>query len=154
MRVYLVRHGEAKSAREDPERSLSERGVSDVRKVARALRPLRIRVGALLHSGKARARQTAELLGEVVEAAEGPVERPGLGPSDAPEPLAQELRALSEDVLLVGHLPFLGRLAALLLTGREAAGMIAFASAGVLCLERGDDDRWRIAWMLIPAILG
>ena len=55
MHVYLVQHGEAKPAEEDPERHLTEKGLRDVRKVAEFLRPLRLPVEALWHSDKPRA---------------------------------------------------------------------------------------------------
>jgi len=61
LRVYLVRHGKAKSKEEDPERHLTERGAEEVRRVARFLAAAGIQVSKILHSGKTRARQTAEI---------------------------------------------------------------------------------------------
>ena len=55
MFLYLVRHGEAKSKDEDPERSLSDKGVDDVKKVARAMFRKKVAVASIFHSGKARA---------------------------------------------------------------------------------------------------
>ncbi len=166
MRLYLVQHGEAKSKDEDPERHLTEKGVRDVEKVAAFLKPLGLCAGGVWHSGKARARQTAETLAQAVTAEGGAVERPGLAPNDPVEPVKEELaRAASSrrpevptdraeaDVMIVGHLPFLGKLASLLVAGSESAGVVAFRNAGVVCLERGEGGAWRTTWALIPEIL-
>ena len=61
MRLFLVQHGEAKTEQEDPERPLTDRGASDVSRVARAATEARIVTAErIVHSGKTRARQTAE----------------------------------------------------------------------------------------------
>ena len=66
MRVYLVQHGESKSEGEDPQRRLTDKGLGEVQNVANFLRPLKIAVDAIWHSGKARAQQAGELLAEAV----------------------------------------------------------------------------------------
>ena len=60
--LYLVQHGEATKETEDPARPLTEHGRQEVVKVARALARVRLGVSVIAHSGKLRARQTAELL--------------------------------------------------------------------------------------------
>ncbi len=165
MRLYLVQHGEAKSKDADPERHLTEKGLRDVEKVAAFLKPLGLSAGAVWHSGKARARQTAETLAQAVTADAtlrssplrstrgGAVERPGLAPDDPVEPVKEELARAEADIMIVGHLPFLGKLASLLVAGSESAGVVAFRNAGVVCLERGEGGAWRTTWALIPEIL-
>jgi len=66
MHVYLVQHGEAKSEEEDPQRRLTDKGIGEVQNVAKVLRPLKLAVDAIWHSGKARAQQTGELLAGTV----------------------------------------------------------------------------------------
>jgi phosphohistidine phosphatase len=53
---------------------------------------------------------------------------------------------------LVGHLPFMARLASLLLTRDPKAEIVAFQPGTVLCLE-GEGGTWRVAWMLRPELL-
>ncbi|MBN1834762.1 MAG: phosphohistidine phosphatase SixA [Spirochaetales bacterium] len=156
MRVYLVRHGEAKSKDEDPERGLTEQGRLQVEAVGRLIsRDIRS-VGSIWHSGKKRAAETAEILAGFLpgqEAAAQPVMLPGLSPEDPPGPIAAELRAGSEDVLLVGHLPFLDRLALLLIgaDSRHVQRLLAFEPAAALCLERRE-EAWLIAWFVSPPL--
>ena len=154
MRVYLVQHGEAQPKKVDPDRHLTPRGTGAVQRVAEFLKPLELCVRAIWQSGKPRARQTAELLAAGVSARDGIVERPGLGPNDDVEPIAQAIVEAGEDAMVVGHLPFLGRLAAQLVAGDADVGIVAFRYGGVVCMEQQDDRDWRIAWMVTPATLG
>src|SRR5947199_10537693 len=83
MRTYLVRHGEAEREDVDPERHLTERGAEGVRRIAAAaVDELGVRPARILHSGKARARQTAEIWAGLVgvEVAEAD----GMAPNDDP----------------------------------------------------------------------
>ena len=67
MWLYLVQHGEATSEEEDPERPLTERGVVDVHRVARKAAEAGIVTAVrVVHSGKTRARQTAEAWGQAL----------------------------------------------------------------------------------------
>ena len=153
MHVYLIRHGDAKSKQEDPERSLSVKGTQDVRKMAAFLKPLDLAVEVVWHSGKARAAQTAELLGGAVSSANGVGKRDGLAPMDPVEPIGAELASASRDVMLVGHLPFMGKLASALVAGTESADVVAFQPGSVACLERIDAGNWILCWMATPDLL-
>jgi phosphohistidine phosphatase len=154
MRVYLVRHGEAKPKEVDPERGLTDGGRRDVEAVGRAVSPAAGGIARIWHSGKRRAAETAEILsGLLAEQRRSPVEpraRKGLDPNDPVEPVAAELSGLEQDVAVVGHLPFLDRLAARLL-GLQArsAPVLRFEAGAVLCLERSEDG-WSILWLVGP----
>ena len=154
MRLYLVQHAEAKSEEEDPERRLNDEGVGTVGRVANALRSARLDVQVVWHSGKARARQTAELLASALIGRPEIVQRDGLAPKDAVAPVRALIEQSSGDLMIVGHLPFLGKLAALLLTGDESREIVAFRFACVVRLDRQADGRWRIVWMLVPELCG
>ena len=137
MRVYLVRHGEANSKDVDPERHLSSRGADHVRQIATdAVSDLGVRPARVVHSGKARARETAEIWSGLIDAdvAEGD----GLAPNDDPSIWATRLEAEADDVMLVGHLPHLERLVGLLVTGDADAAVAGFPAGGLVGLERSD----------------
>jgi phosphohistidine phosphatase len=155
MQIYLVQHGESKPEEIDPERKLTETGSRAVQKVADFLRTSGgVEVDAIWHSGKPRARQTAELLVPSTRAGERAVmHHDGLAPKDAVEPIKQELEQENSNVMIVGHLPFLGRLAALLLTGNADNDVVAFQFGCVVCLKRNDRDKWRLEWMIVPNLL-
>src|SRR4030088_791629 len=148
MRVYLVQHGESKSEEEDPQRRLTDKGIVEVQKVAKFLRPLKLAVDAIWHSGKARAQQTGELLAEAVEARDRVVQREGLGPKDQVATIKEALQQAGDDVMIVGHLPFLDKLVAVLVTGSEENEILEFRFGSVVCIERRDDEKWKGAWMI------
>ena len=153
MRIYLVQHGEAVPAEVDPERPLSAAGEADVRRMAAALRSGGVSLARVLHSGKRRAEQTAEMLAAALGAAVQAEARSGLNPNDATASVAQEAASWEQDTMLVGHLPFMARLASRLIAGREDADIVAFRPGSVLCLERTEQRAWTIAWMLRPELL-
>jgi phosphohistidine phosphatase len=153
MRVYLIQHGESKSEEEDPQRRLTDKGISEVQNVADFLRPLKLAIDAIWHSEKARAQQTAELLAGAVGARNHLIQREGLGPKDQVVATKEALEQTTGDLMIVGHLPFLSKLVALLVTGSEKNEMVEFRFGGVVCVERHDDKKWRVAWMVTPSLL-
>lgn len=149
MDFFLVRHGEAKPEYEDPKRPLSDRGRREVEKVAHALYEKRVAVAEIVHSGKLRARQTAEIMARVLSPGRRVRKITGLAPDDDPVLAKAELEAADAPVMLVGHLPHLGRLAALLVTGDGERSVVEFSPASAVCLSRVDGG-WKVEWSLTP----
>jgi phosphohistidine phosphatase len=106
-----------------------------------------------VHSGKIRAQSTAKVLATHLRPPAGVLEGPGLAPLDDPEIWAERLANLDEDILLVGHLPHLARLAAILLSGNKERTVINFQMAGVVRLRRMEAGQWAVDWMLVPEII-
>jgi phosphohistidine phosphatase len=148
VRLYLVQHGEAKAENEDPERPLTDKGAEDVVRVARwAIEQLGVRPARVVHSGKTRARQTADAWGGLLGA---PVEQgDALAPNDDASAWVERLGAAVDDLMLVGHLPHLDRLAESLLTGNSDNAVVGFRPGGLVGLERTDAG-WRISIVLPP----
>ena len=153
MRLYLVQHGDALSKDVDPDRPLSDKGRSDVEKVAAFLGRAGIRVGAVMHSGKKRAEQTAERLAAVV-GEEGRIEQvSGINPLDPTEDFARTVNEWTADTMVVGHQPFMGKLISRLIAGAEETSTVTFQPGSVVCLEHRDKARWSVAWMIRPELL-
>jgi phosphohistidine phosphatase len=55
--------------------------------------------------------------------------------------------------MIVGHLPFLGKLVGLLVTGSDNNEIVEFRFGSVVGLERRDDKKWKVAWMVTPSLL-
>jgi len=153
MRLYLVRHGDALRPNIDPERRLSAAGHDQVARLAVFLLGRGVRVARVLHSGKPRAAQTAETLAAAVAPDVVPETWDSLSPNDPVEPLAGELAHWRGDSLIAGHLPYLARLATLLMTGRNLPSGLDFEPAAAACLERGDDGAWSLVWFVGPSVL-
>jgi phosphohistidine phosphatase len=149
MDFYLVRHGEAVSHVPGPQRHLTARGRDDVTRVARNAAARSVAVFEILHSGILRARETAEILAEYLSPANGVKEAKGLGPEDDPTEKKIELEAAEHSLMIVGHLPYMNRLTALLLTGDPDREVVQFAPAMLVCFRR-KNSAWEISWTLAP----
>ncbi len=153
MNLYLVQHGEAKSEEEDPSRPLSGKGSCEVRKVVSFLSASGgIRIESIFQSGKLRAAQTAEILEEYLRPPKGISQKDGLAPMDDPAVWAKRLETETTDILLVGHLPHLARLAALLLCGMPDRRVVNFHMGGMVCLKK-TEGIWSLDWLIIPEII-
>jgi phosphohistidine phosphatase len=152
MKLYLVRHGEAKPAEIDPSRGLTAKGIQDVTKVAEFLSNARLAVNEIFHSGKTRAQQTASILADHITVRRGVFDSDGLSPNDDPSIWTARLSRITEDTMLVGHLPHLAKLTARLLSDDPKSPSITFHSAGVLCIDRSQEG-WSVEWMIVPDII-
>jgi phosphohistidine phosphatase len=152
MNLYLIQHGEAKPKAEDPTCPLSDRGVALVRRIAVWSAQAQLPVDQIRHSGKKRADQTAELFAEQLKPARGVVAISGIAPMDVVLPIANALDLEEQTIMIVGHLPFLSRLASQLLVGDQDKYLIRFRNAGVVCLSR-DEGKWLISWIVVPQLL-
>lgn len=141
MRLYLVQHGEAKSEAEDPDRPLTAKGAAHVRDVAnKSTAAGLVKADRIVHSGKTRARQTAEAWGEplgmTVEAADG------LAPNDDPSIWAEQLTG--ENLMLVGHLPHLADLTKLLLGADADQAPVTFRNGELVGLKQDESGGWAV----------
>ena len=154
MIVYLVQHAQAKHEKDDPERHLSEKGREDIKKVAEFIaKKGDITVTGILHSGKTRARQTAEVLAEYLKPSNGISETDGLNPMDDPSIWAARIADITEDIMLVGHLPQLSRLAAILLCWDTTKDVVEFETGSIICLWTEKYKSWCIRWMVTPDMM-
>ena len=151
MEIYLVQHGEAKSKTEDSGKSLTEQGEQDVRKVATWAAKNGLLVNQIRHSGKLRAEQTAKILRDHLTPPEGVIAVSGMSPSDDVRPMSEVLQNESRPVMVVGHLPFLSRLASYLLINDPEQTIIKFRMGGIVSLT-SEEDQWTVAWIVTPAL--
>jgi len=153
MKLYLVQHGEATPEEINPARPLTAQGQRDVQKVASFLKSAGIGPLPIRHSGKTRAKQTAEIIASRLGPECQITESENLAPNDPVQVLAAELYKTSGDLVIVGHLPFLGKLVSFLLTGSDAEILVAFRQGGVIGLQRKEDQPWQVIWMIIPELI-
>ena len=150
----MVQHGEAKTREEDPDRPLSDKGVSQVKKTAEWLSKKEgLEINELIHSGKNRAEQTAEILAGSFKPPIGIKRADDMNPLDNPKIWTDRLSKTEKNIMLVGHLPHLSKLASHLLTGSMEKEIVQFKNAGIVCLNRNESGTWSIEWMIIPEIL-
>lgn len=153
MKLYLVQHGEAEPKEANPDRPLTEQGKLDVERIAVFLKGAGVDAGKVIHSGKLRAEQTAGILADACAPKAKIEARDGIAPNDEPGHLAEEIQGWGDDTIVVGHLPYMSRLASLLITGASEIAIAGFKPGSVVCLERPEGDGWSIGWMLRPELM-
>jgi phosphohistidine phosphatase len=158
--LYILRHGIAVERGEpgfktDADRPLTPKGKRQLRQIAGAMKNLDLRFNLILSSPFLRARQTAEIVAQWLRLKERLAFSDELTPDGNPKALIRQLHDLGpapENVLLVGHEPYLSQLAALLISG-ETATNIELKKGGLCKLETGALRFGRCAtlqWLLAP----
>jgi phosphohistidine phosphatase len=125
MRLSFLRHGIAANRtspeyENDSERPLTPKGERRMRRAAKGIQASGQSYDLILSSPYLRAKQTAEIVAQVVTTPEGVMLAETLTPEGNPRQLIEELctdHHERQDVLLVGHEPYLSRLISTLLTG-------------------------------------
>jgi phosphohistidine phosphatase len=160
MNLYLLRHGIA-GERGDPRyaddslRPLVPEGRRKMRRIAAGMHALNLEFELWLTSPSLRARQTAEIVAAVYHAQPDLHWVAELAPEGSPRKLVhllQQQHAAAENILLVGHEPYLGELMSLLLAGRTDLPL--GLKKGGLCLlsveSLGAGPCARLEWLLTP----
>jgi len=152
MRIFLVQHGQAKSADEDPKRPLSDEGRENAQRVAEWAKNKGLFVVEIRHSGKKRAEETAIIFGNSLHPVDGVKEVTGLLPNDDVLQVGDDLEVEKKSVMLVGHLPFMSRLASMLLVKNPDQSVISFQNAGLVGLEY-QTGQWSVSLVVTPDVV-
>ncbi len=150
MKLYLVRHGSYTSMDVNISCPLSAEGKADISRLAAYFEKIELSVPAIHHSTKLRAQQTAKILAEVLNKGEAELIE-GLEPNDPTQPILKMINTQTEDLMLVGHLPFLAKLSSQLLSIDEDTLLIDFQPGTAVCFSN-DTGTWTINWVLNPAM--
>jgi len=142
--LLLVHHGDAVGPEIDARRPLSAVGLAGVDRVAALAAARGVRPQVVWHSGKLRAKQTAEAMWRACNALADFSASPDLQPEDPPSRIRDRLRGETRDVLIAGHFHHLPRLLTLLLNAPAT-----FPQHGVVALESDDQgETWQELWRL------
>lgn len=150
--VYLVQHAEP---RYEPKEEITEKGHQDTEKISKyAAEHLRISVDRIFHSEKPRAKETAEVLARFLKPSKGIEESDNLKPKDDLKVWLDRLSNIKEDVMIVGHMPFLSNFAYCLITDLTSPKeeKIGFEKSGIVCLAKQKKD-WSLKWMVTPDMI-
>jgi phosphohistidine phosphatase len=153
MRLYLVRHGQAVTEDVDPQRPLSENGVADTHKIAQFLKKAHVQIDSFYHSTKKRAEQTAEIIRDILNPKASLQIRVDLSPNDSIEGIVKEISGWNNNILVVGHLPFLSYLVSHLTVGNDSEAIVAIPAGSVVILEHDSSRSWYIAALITPEFL-
>jgi len=152
MAIFLVQHGKSLPKEKDHDQGLSEQGISDVKHIAKLAKEFGIQVTDINHSGKTRARMTAEIFASELAPKNGIHVIDGVAPLDDVDVFANTINT-SKNRMIVGHLPFMERLVSYLITGSQETPVFKFQNGGIVCLDRyPETESWIIKWSLMPNI--
>ena len=152
MALFLVQHGKSLPKNEDPKKGLSKEGIAETKRIAEVAKGYNIHVSGITHSGKTRARQTAEIIESILKPEGGIQESSGLNPIDDVTAFADKIDNAANR-MLVGHLPFMERMTSYLITGSIEKPVFKFQNSGIVCLDKYPTTPfWVIKWTLMPNI--
>jgi len=160
MNLYVLRHGiaverGAPDFANDSERPLTAEGEKQLRQIATAMKKMDLQFDLILSSPFLRAKQTAEIVAKNLKLKKRLKFSDELKPDGGVKNLFRQLNELKpapENVLLVGHEPYLSRLISLLVSGGENVA-IDFKKGGLckLKVEKLQTGRCAmLAWLLTP----
>lgn len=163
MNIFILRHGIAVERgtggfEKDSERPLTGKGKRQLRKSAAAMKRMKLRFNLILSSPYARARQTAEIVAEELNLKKRLKLTDTLKAENDPEGMVAEiarLKPMPEELLLVGHEPYLSHLISRLVSGNGDMAM-DFKKGGLCKLEVEKLDGGpgaRLAWLLTPKLM-
>jgi phosphohistidine phosphatase len=149
MLLYLVHHGDAVGPGVDPARPLSTRGRVEVDLLAQKAAERGVKPAVIWHSGKLRARQTAEAFWRRCNPLATFSAARGLQPTDPVSWIADAIAGDTRDIMLVGHFPHMPQLLAFLLAGGREAAPVDFPTNGIAALEEAN-GKWSECWRERP----
>jgi len=157
MALFLAQHGKSASKDIDPQKGLTGEGIAETKRIAEVARGYDVPVEKIVHSGKRRAEQTAAIFAATFAKNLSLESVSGIGPMDEVRQFAENI-APADNLLLVGHLPFMQRLVSYLTTASDDIIVYKFQNSGIVCLDcsaKGSDGEvadWFIKWTLNPDI--
>ncbi|MEJ2231398.1 MAG: histidine phosphatase family protein [Nitrospirales bacterium] len=161
MHCLLFRHGIAVSSEEwngsEYERPLTEKGIAKTEKAVAGLKRMGVKPTHLLCSPLTRTQQTTNIAREILQIKATIQLCPELAYDQSPMLLFPILHKLPQDafVMCVGHEPYLGQTAALMIFGKNASGLSVKKAGGCLISFDGNVDvgRDHLEWWMPPAQL-
>ena len=160
MNLYLLRHGIAVDPSspefpKDADRPLTPKGRRRLLQIARAMKSMSISFDTILSSPYVRAADTAQIIAKALKRQKRLQLTGDLTPGGDPQALVRslnELRPQPENVLLVGHEPYLSKFIALLTAGNTAmeidlkkGGLCKLETESLRCLRCAT-----LGWLLTP----
>jgi phosphohistidine phosphatase len=148
--VYLVQHGKAHDKEVDPARPLTLEGRRETERVAELAAKLDLNIREIRHSGKTRAEETAVIFARALNLMGKVQAVSNLGPTDDVVPVAAALTQEDGPVMLVGHKPFMPRLADQLVNADAEKTAVDFHNSGIVAIRRTQQGGWQTDWQINP----
>ena len=149
MALYLIQHGKSLPKDQDPDQGLSKEVIDETERMANLAKDHGVTVSQIRHSVKTRARQTAEIFARNLNPKQGIQEVSGIKPLDDVAEYAAKINP-DDNVMLVGHLPFMERMTSYLITGSIDQAVFKFQNSGIVCLHKDPEKQ---GWVILGALM-
>ena len=159
MNLYVIRHAIAVEPgtpgyEQDSLRPLTDKGRKKMEAIAAGLSALEVKIDRILSSPYRRARETAEILVDVLKIESQLVLTENLTPMAEIDALIGEIneKYAVDSLAVVGHEPFMSEFISTLLAGNSSV-MVNMKKGGVCCLSIDNllhDRRAVLEWMMTP----
>jgi phosphohistidine phosphatase len=158
--LYILRHGIAVDPGTpgipDDERPLTPKGEKRMREIARGLRRLDLKLDRIVTSPLPRARATAEIVADVLDANDFLETSNILQPGTAAATIKRWLDERTEEhLMIVGHNPSVTELVALLVHGSAQPRICDLKKGGIAALSRmsATHDLFELIWIATPRLI-
>ncbi|MBU0677853.1 MAG: phosphohistidine phosphatase SixA [Verrucomicrobia bacterium] len=160
MNLYLVRHGIAvdigrNGVKSDADRMLSEDGIQKTGEAARGLRVLDCNPAFIIASPLVRAKETAEIMREILAPKAKLELNDGLVPGAVVEDVVACCSGRPGDIMIVGHMPDMAVIASQFITGSPDTDIV-FKKAGACCIQFTASpaiSTGALLWLIQPRVL-
>ncbi|GAB5411813.1 MAG: hypothetical protein ChlgKO_09270 [Chlamydiales bacterium] len=155
MDIYLVRHGTQVARELNPDEPLSAQGREQVLLTAKVLHKEGIVLDSIATSPKLRAKETAEILANLLDySPEQIIEDARLKPLAPPEESLELLATLGDRILITGHLPSIQMIASFLLTPGHLIDLeFQCASCAKISIGNINDRNGTLNYLFSPATI-
>ncbi len=152
MNLYLVQHGKSFTKKEDPEKSLTEKGIEITKAMAELFKEKKIPLSKIIYSKKKRAAQTAMIFNETMQNKIQMESSEKIYPKSSIKEFSDNAK-LEENTMIIGHLPFMEEFISYLVVGEKDRRIIKFQNSCIICLEITENKKESyIKWALMPEI--
>jgi phosphohistidine phosphatase len=147
MKLYLVQHG-LSIENETGDKVLSDYGrIQTTKSALHSSQFYGIDINRIYSSTKTRAAETAEIIAKVLGNNLEIIRDESLLPDSNPTPWKRKIENSSEDMMIVGHLPFLSKLLSILLVTDIDTDILTFKNSCIVCMDKTKKG-WIIDWVI------
>ena len=138
---------------DDDARRLTEFGRMESASIAKWIKQLGFEQPTIWHSNKTRAQETAAIILDHTGWDSVLSEKEGLRPNNPVEPIAMQIIAEDTDLVVVGHMPFMSKMASELVTKNGLETYWNFDTCAGLYLESAGAGSWVVCGFTMPSQL-
>lgn len=150
MQLFIMRHGMATSAEQDPSRPLTPEGEQAIESMAKQLAEQGVEINHIIHSPRLRTTMTAHAMAKYFKPESNTESKNCFDDYALMGDTLELISEFSDNTLIVGHMPFVAQLVSHLMTEQDNGDLFNFQPGTLACLEPNTQPLWRLNWLVTP----